>query len=411
MNLNYNRLKIITAFLLLFVHQSFAKKIKSNNLYNYLLESTRRFQTGETFDVVSIDELIRENIDITIQKCLQDYYFSVEPFPLSSKFPYQGYFKQPFVVYIPEGKVQRALIFCQDKIVKDMFIGCESEKDFLKNGLSKTFRCNGKLAVIAQFGVENYFHWLTELLARLALLEIQGIEYDKLYVPISKPFMKQFLIDIWGIDPSKIIVARESIDFIQADMLIVPCIVSNLMVSSLDNKSFAGHYNQPILMKYVREKILFELKKKTNIDVSNFSKRIFISRKDAPFRKILNEDEIFKLFETKGFKRYVLGEMSVIDQILLFYNAEIIVGEHGAGLTNLLFCKANTKVIELFQALIPIDFWWISRVFDLDYRAIQTVKIDPDLFIGCKALDLVQETLSSRTNILLDEIKGIIEIL
>lgn len=34
-------------------------------------------------------------------------------------------------------------------------------------------------------------------------------------------------------------------------------------------------------------------------------------------------------------------------QVEMFSNAKIIVGEHGAGLTNILFC-CNAKIIELF---------------------------------------------------------------
>jgi hypothetical protein len=398
-------------FLFLFTNEIFGIKIRKNDLSRYVAQTNKNFQTGEKFDVVFLDDLVAQNANITIQKCLQDYYFDVAPFPLSSRYLHQGYFKQPFILFIAQGKVQSdlGLTFCEDKLIQDM-IRCPIDYHrLIKNSLSKILKYDGRLAVIAQYGAFNYFHWTNEVLGRLALIEMQGIEYDKLYVPMIRSYMKEFLIDLWGIDPSKIIPAEETIDFVQADELIVPSMIYNLITPLANtNQAGMGHYIHPILIKYVHEKILFQLKHKINIDKYNFSKRIFISRKDAPFRKIINEDEIFNLFEAKGFKRYVLSQMSVIEQIVLFHNAEIIVGEHGAGLTNILFCEPKTKVIELFQALVPADYWWISRVCDLDYSAVKMMENDPDLFFGPRSAELTEKARLANTKALLHEIKKII---
>jgi len=52
----------------------------------------------------------------------------------------------------------------------------------------------------------------------------------------------------------------------------------------------------------------------------------------------------------------MLGTMSVLEQIELFSNADVVIGTHGAGLANILFCKPNTKVIEIFQARSDCSF-------------------------------------------------------
>ena len=48
-----------------------------------------------------------------------------------------------------------------------------------------------------------------------------------------------------------------------------------------------------------------------------------------------------------------LEELNFIDQVLIFNNADVIVGLHGAGFANLSFCKSKTKVVE-FKAN-PLD--------------------------------------------------------
>ena len=54
------------------------------------------------------------------------------------------------------------------------------------------------------------------------------------------------------------------------------------------------------------------------------------------------------------------------DQITLFQGAEFIIGPHGAGLSNLLFCAPGTKVIEFMPAVEMRPFFWIiSQKLDL----------------------------------------------
>lgn len=76
-------------------------------------------------------------------------------------------------------------------------------------------------------------------------------------------------------------------------------------------------------------------------------KRILISRKKAPNgRCVLNEDELATALLPFGFKAYILEDLDFESQIELFYDAEVVVAPHGAGLTNLLFAQA-ADVIEL----------------------------------------------------------------
>ena len=94
-------------------------------------------------------------------------------------------------------------------------------------------------------------------------------------------------------------------------------------------------------------------------------RRLLVARK-GPTRKIHNIDEVQAFLQRYDFETVFLEGMSAVDQILLFQSAEFIIGPHGAGLANLLFCEPGTKVIELAPSVeIRPFFWLISEKLDL----------------------------------------------
>ena len=43
------------------------------------------------------------------------------------------------------------------------------------------------------------------------------------------------------------------------------------------------------------------------------------------------------------------GKLSIQEQAEIFGSADVVVGAHGAALTNLAFCQPGTRVVELFS--------------------------------------------------------------
>ena len=71
---------------------------------------------------------------------------------------------------------------------------------------------------------------------------------------------------------------------------------------------------------------------------------IYISRSN---RKLINENEIQQTVEKYGFKIIKLEKLRLDDQVYLFSNAKIIIGFHGAGLSNLLYARSEAAVLEI----------------------------------------------------------------
>jgi hypothetical protein len=81
--------------------------------------------------------------------------------------------------------------------------------------------------------------------------------------------------------------------------------------------------------------------------------RIYVARFDTRSRVIRNEHEAARLLESHGFVTLVPGLFSIRDQIALFKSARIVIGAHGAGLTNIVFCEPGTTILEFTQSNYP----------------------------------------------------------
>jgi len=97
---------------------------------------------------------------------------------------------------------------------------------------------------------------------------------------------------------------------------------------------------------------------------------IYISRKDTKLRGVSNEDDFIQKLEKQGFKSVILSELTVVQQIRLFRSATFIVAPHGAGLTNIIFCRPDTTLVELLpDDYINPCFYSIAEVMGLKYAA------------------------------------------
>lgn len=370
-----NKLSLYILLNLFFVNPIFAKRYIKKK-YNIAKEFINQ---NSWFKIKSLEKILAQEANISYRQICGSLYFEYPQFCISYNFPHKGYFDKLFVLSIPQGVIQghQGYVFSQDQMI-DELVWKQRYNDLLALHNKKFIvsdYIHGRVAVIAQVAGELYYHFLYECLARLALIEMSKTEYDKLYISIGKKFVKEFL-QLWGIDEDKIILSTNSDFCIQADEVILP----SLVINTSAGHNFAGQFISPLVINYVREKLLRSLEK-NKLSNNDVCKKIFISRKDANFpRKIINEDQVFALFEAKGFERYILSEMTVAEQINLFAHADIVVSEHGAGLSNILFCKPNTKIIEIFHTLIDNAYWMVSQVLGLDYKCYQMCSVNMSFF-------------------------------
>ena len=71
-------------------------------------------------------------------------------------------------------------------------------------------------------------------------------------------------------------------------------------------------------------------------------RKVFISRKNTKNSRIVNEEEVVKLFHERGYEIVCTEMLSYKEQIELFSTARCIVGASGAAMTNLIYCNKGT---------------------------------------------------------------------
>ena len=181
-------------------------------------------------------------------------------------------------------------------------------------------------------------------------MDILGFDHYLVYT-LQKEFQRETL-KRWGI-PLERVVETLRHQNIETETLVVP--------SWADQSGFFDEND----VQRAREVLLTTVHKKPN----SFPKRFFIDRSKAPGRRIKNWQEISEVLEKNGFSIVELESFCFSDQTQLFHNADAVVGMHGAGLTNLLFCHAGTKVLELVSPNWSHWIYWnLASSLHLNYH-------------------------------------------
>lgn len=213
--------------------------------------------------------------------------------------------------------------------------------------MPKPVRQAGCLATISCLMPYNYYHWLLEAIPRIDLYERAGVRADRFYAPTRFTFQRD-LLRLAGISADRITTATVN-RHIVADRLAA----SSLRLNS------------------TRWKTDFLFRRFTaGLDqTATPQARVFISRRRRGKRILANDNAVFAALEPLGFRRYDLETLPAAEQIRLFFNAEIVVGPHGAGMTNLVFCRPGTKVVEINTPYRTTScFYDIAHYRRLDYR-------------------------------------------
>jgi capsular polysaccharide biosynthesis protein len=97
---------------------------------------------------------------------------------------------------------------------------------------------------------------------------------------------------------------------------------------------------------------------------------VFISRNDAPRRRLLNEDQLFKIAREKipSIERISLDNLSFDDQIESISGATILISPHGQGSHISLFSK-NTTSIQLVPGVASLKNPYFECALLYDYLA------------------------------------------
>ena len=169
-------------------------------------------------------------------------------------------------------------------------------------------------------GENRYFgHFLFEFLYRLAAYDMVGVlDHMKVAVYDDVPDTWLSFLELYGVSKDKILKVPQhpAVQF------------KNVWVSSSPNHRSADKvyefWDEGIMA--VRRKVLSKV-----LDPgATGPKRVFIGRRDAKHRRLLNEDDVQKYLGTHGFESLMVAGRSAAEQVRLVASADIIVTVAGS---------------------------------------------------------------------------------
>lgn len=203
-------------------------------------------------------------------------------------------------------------------------------------------------------GFSQYFyHFLLDVVVgRIAMTEQFGYsfsEIDRVVVSNSANDYAKSWFDLLGIS-SKVVVAPNC--FIRCEKLLAPSIPY-------------GH--PPSILSYIRNRAC------RNKTLPN--RKLYVSRGNGASngRRLINELEIYeRLLKPNGFEFIGMDGLSLNEQADTFSSASFICAPNGAALTNLVFSRKDTKVLELFGGnyINPAIYYLCDRLDIKHYHAI-----------------------------------------
>ncbi|MFC5355632.1 glycosyltransferase family 61 protein [Azospirillum himalayense] len=223
--------------------------------------------------------------------------------------------------------------------------------------------------LLCHHSCNNYYHWHQDALGIVVFLRKTGLlDRVRLVVPTLRPWQRRSL-ELLGVEAGRVVELGNR-----------PHRFSRLLLTSmtfepswLPNRWTRATY--ATILKAVRPGA--DGGSRAGIAAGGGTNRLYLSRRDSGARLLIEEDALIKRLADCGFTILEASGLTYDQQVLAFADADIVVASHGAGLTNLGFCRKSTLVLELFPHgfLNAPHYFLMSRAFDLDYHMLVSRRV------------------------------------
>lgn len=224
------------------------------------------------------------------------------------------------VVVTPDGGIVEESAWCDGWL--------ETDRAMTALRLPRPEKLSGHYFFLGGDLIRGYAHWLFDALPRLMMLERLNCDDLKLVVFGDLNKWQEDSLEIMGFDH----VQREHLGsrYIECEFLHFPSAVGK-----------PGNTSR-LALSFLRDKLM------RNQVTGIADKRIYVTRRKAGRRHVVNEEELWPILEAHGFEITETENLSLREQIDLFARAKMVIGPHGAGLSNLAFAPSDCQALELF---------------------------------------------------------------
>lgn len=115
------------------------------------------------------------------------------------------------------------------------------------------------------------------------------------------------------------------------------------------------------------------------------SRRVYLTRRNAARRRLVNERDAAAVFERHGFETVTIDPADPAGQIRAVRDADILAGVHGADLANLMFLRPGAKLLELRHPVDPMFngcYRQLAAAAGVDYSELRCELARPGAVAG-----------------------------
>ena len=232
----------------------------------------------------------------------------------------------------------------------------------------------------------NYFHWITEYCGQL-----EGVEHyikatgvrAKILIRRGGPSFLRESLRLLGTVPGDIVEWPDDSPPTRVRRLVVGTLPGNRVGCS------------PRTLRWLRGRALANAG--ANADAAGATSRLYIPRRAGGWRCVRNDEQVARTLESRGFTTVRPETLSLREQVRLFARSSMIVGLHGAGLTNVLFAP-RASVLELIGSYGGGEFYSLAAALGNPYAAMACNPVGHDVRVDMAVLNATIDRLERCTD-------------
>ena len=243
--------------------------------------------------------------------------------------------------------------------------------------LNKVKKIDGDCAIGHNSYFQNYYHWLLEAMPRLFLLKEKASSLKLILNANSPNFIKQY-VALFGF---------KELIYLDENLLAK---TGSITFPTFTSRGLAMY--EPL----IRDMVKWIFEKNGIKENPNPTKTIFITRKSAKYRRLINEAEIIDYLSAKGVEIVTLEDLTIKEQMQLFADSKNVIGTQGAGMANMIYSTHGKMLITIIHEEHPDDAYYnetninhtlcyyfqCKGVGNFDYKNNDDIVVDMPKFIA-----------------------------
>ena len=216
-------------------------------------------------------------------------------------------------------------------------------------------RLPGTSALVGASGHRNYYHWMFDMVPRIELILAAGGggSIDRWILPRTPLGAAGRVLELCGVHPSRVHWHGRGAH-VECERLVVSSPPAPLGGATARSVAFLRDRCIPRGLR----------------DRPDARRRLFLARKAT--RRVANMEAVVPVLRKHGVEVVTAEGLSFDEQVRLFAGASLLVGAHGAGLTNAIFMPAGSALVEIVPSWYAVACYLVmANEAGLRYRVIE----------------------------------------